>query len=177
MINVHQGEIVPAGTTLLQIVSQNSFEVNLGIESEDIRQLKVDQGVSLSSVYESASPKVVGNIRKLSYALNPTSRLVDIFVTLPVSSSFLLGELVLGNIEIASARGMVIPRTAVLQEGDQFYVFTVKNSRAVKHLVVVGIQDSEEVAISAASLSADDDVVVLGNYELSEGMKVRIEDM
>ena len=176
MVHVQQGAIVPAGTTLVEIVAQNHFEINLGIETEDMSKLKLDQRVFLSPVYESTSSEVVGKIRKLAYAVNPISRLVDIFVTIPSVSPFLLGELVLGSIEIASERGMVVPRSAILLDGTHFFLFTVRNNRAVKHIVQIGIENAEEVVVFGDTLTSNEPVVILGNYELSDGMKVQIED-
>lgn len=175
MVNVQQGAIVPASTTLIEIVHQDHFEVNLGIEAEDMSELKLGQMVVLSPVYKSTASKVVGQIRKLAYAVNPTSRLVDIFVTIPSLSSFLLGELVLGDIEIASQQGMVVPRSAILPEGDHFILFTVKNDRAVKHIVQIGIDSADEVSVLGKTLVANEPVVILGNYELRDGMNVQIQ--
>lgn len=172
-VYVQEGAIVPAGNPLLEIVAQNRLEVRLGVEPGDIGRLASGRSVSLSFVNEPAQKGVTGKIRKISHAVNPTTRLMDVFVSLPGSAGFLLGEYVTGRIEAASSYGIVVPRSAVLPEEGNYVLYTVRNGRAVKHLVQVGLESSNEVQVSGGDLNPDDLVVVLGNYELEDGMAVK----
>ncbi len=175
LVNVHQGSIVASGKPLIQIVSQNRFEVKMGIEAEDIHKLKIGQHVLLSHVYEESPSAVIGKIRKLSYAINPSSKLVDIFVSIPQHTSFLLNEFVQGSIKVLSEKGLVVPRSAILRKDNRFYLFTVENDHAVKHDITIEIENDKEVLVKSRTLKSDEPVVILGNYELSQGMKVSIK--
>ena len=76
---------------------------------------------------------------------------------------------------MASAQGLIVPHSAVLPEGRGHSLFTIKDNRAVKHLVQVGLRNDKEVEIKGAGLQAGESVVVLGNYELKNGMAVKVE--
>jgi membrane fusion protein, multidrug efflux system len=176
-ISVQEGSIVSAGSTLLEIVPQNRFEVRFGVEPEDMKYLRVDQPVSLSSVNTRKSSSVTGRTRAISQSINPATRLIDVFVELPpFTNQFLLDEYIRGKIDIASKIGVVVPRTAVLPEEDGHYVlFTVKDGHAKKHTVQIGLESQNEIEVVGSGFQPGDLVVTLGNYELKDGMVVKAE--
>ena len=156
-------------------MAQNRLEVRLGVEPEDINRVTPNQPVSLTRVNVPAAPAVTGHIRKISYGVDPATRLVDVFVTLPATADFLLDESISGEITVASVQGLIVPHSAVLPEGQGYSLFTIEDNRAVKHLVQVGLRNDKEVEIKDADLQAGEPVVVLGNYELKDGMAVKVE--
>jgi len=174
-VYMQEGACVPAGDPLVDIIAQNRLEVNLGVEAEDMGKVKSDQTVLLSHVNMPESSLVTGRVRKISHSVNPTTRLVDVFITLPSSATFLLGESVLGKITIASSEGLIVPRSAVLPEGSTYVMFTVKNFRAIRHIVQMGLEEKSEVEVIGSDLHPGDQVVSLGNYELQDGMMVQAE--
>ncbi|MDA8168630.1 MAG: efflux RND transporter periplasmic adaptor subunit [Nitrospiraceae bacterium] len=176
-VQIQEGAIVPAGNPLAGIIAQNRLEVRLGVEPGDTRRLASGRPVSLSYVNEPGKEKVEGGIRKVSRAINPATRLVDVFVTLPKSAGFLLGEYIMGRIETASSYGMTAPRSAVLPEGGGHVLYTVVNGRAVKHIVQTGLESGNQVQVSGGGLKPGDEAVVLGNYELEDGMAVKAENV
>jgi hypothetical protein len=100
---------------------------------------------------------------------------VQIFVAVPASANFLLSEYVAGKIAVASAEGLVVPRSAVLPEEDRYVLFTIEQNRAKEHHVEVGLQNDREIEVIAPDLHPDDLAVILGNYELKDGMAVSVE--
>jgi membrane fusion protein (multidrug efflux system) len=174
---VQEGAIVGAGQPLAEIVGQDRLEVRLGVEPDDIARIKDRQPVALTRVNVPALAPVTGHVRKVSYGVNPNTRLVDVFVTLPSTANFLLAESVAGKIAVASARGLIVPRAAVLPVGHgAFTLFTVKAGRAVKHLVRVNLENDREVELSGGDLRVGEPVVVAGNYELKDGMAVQVRE-
>jgi membrane fusion protein (multidrug efflux system) len=173
-VNVQEGAIVADGKPLVGIIAQNRLEVRLGVEPNNAERLISGQTVTLAYVNEPSKKEVAGKVRKISRAVNTTSRLVDVFVSLPSSCGFLLGEYIKGRIEMASSYGMVVPRSAVLPEGDGHVLFTVSNGHAIRHIVKVLLENDKEVQVSSDGLNQGDMAVVEGNYELKDGMAVRI---
>jgi len=174
-ISAQEGAIVPAGSSMIEMVAQNRLEVRLGIEPENVDKVKLGQAVSLARVNAPAAKTVSGLIRKISHAADPTTRLVQVFTAPPANANFLLGEFVAGKIAIASERGLIVPRSAVLPEEDHFILFTTKEGRAQEHQVHVGLQDQNETEVIADDLRPGDLVVTLGNYELKDGMAVKVD--
>ncbi len=171
-ISVQDGAIVPAGSPLLQLVTQRRLEARLGVESEDIERVKPEMPVSLSFLNAPASPALTGWVRRVSHSVTAATRVVDVFVSLPPSRKLLLAQSVLGKITVASAQGLVVPRSAVLPEEDKFVLFTVENGHAVKHVVKIGLGSKDEINVIAPGLAAGQPVVLLGNYELKDKMPV-----
>lgn len=183
-VSVQEDSIVSAGSTLLEIVDQNRIEVKLGVEPEDMNYLRADQPVLLSPVNMSESRYITGRIRAISRSVNPATRLVDVFVELPLSpefiegsssNRFLLDEYVMGKIAIESKAGVVVPRSAILPEEDHYVLFTVKDGHAKKHTAQIGLEDEKDVEVIGSGFLPGDPVVILGNYELRDGMAVKVE--
>jgi RND family efflux transporter MFP subunit len=174
-VAVQEGAIVSAGSAMIEVVVQNRLQARLGIEPADTNRVKTGQEVSLARINAPGTQTVVGRMGKLSRAADPTSHLIDGFVDLPSSSGFLLNEYVAGKISVASARGMVVPRSAVLPEADHHVLFTVKADRAQQHIVQVRLANEKEVEVNGNDLVAGEPVVTLGNYELKDGMAVKVD--
>jgi RND family efflux transporter MFP subunit len=174
-IGVQEGAIVPAGTSLAELVAQSRLEARLGVEPEIVQKVKQDQEITLTRVNRSGSEKINGRVRRISRVADPTTRLVQIFVDVPSSANFLLGEYIAGKMAVASAEGLVVPRSAVLPEEDHYVLFTVERNRAKEHRVGVALQNESETEVIATDLRSGDLAVILGNYELKDGMAVSVE--
>ncbi len=174
-IHVQYGAKVPAGGPLIDLVTTDQLEAHLGIPSESASRIDVGQPVLIASVSRPSLPAVKGRIREISRAVNPNTRMVDLFVSLSQGASFYSEESIQGKIAIASAEGLIAPHSAVLAEGGEYVVFTVVNGRARKHVVQVGIQNERETQVIDKTLQPGEAVVILGNYELKDGMEVKIE--
>ena len=175
-ILVREGAVIPPGNPLAEIIAKNSLEVRLGVELEDVPSVRVNQSILLASLNASAAHTFTGRIRKIAQSVNPATRLIDVYVPLQPSAGFLPGEAVKGTLTTGSSRGMIVPRPAILPEGDHYVLFIVKNDQAVKRVVRVGLKNDKEVQVMGEGLLPGDLVVVLGNYELKDGMPVMIKD-
>jgi multidrug efflux pump subunit AcrA (membrane-fusion protein) len=81
-----------------------------------------------------------------------------------------------GEIQRTEKDALVVPRSAVLpNESREFEVFTVVNNRAVKHTVKIGAENPQEVQVITDDLHPGDSVVIVGNYELEDGMAVEVK--
>ena len=174
-VSIQAGAIVPAGNPMIEVVGQNRLAARLGIEPQYSAKLKPGQEVSLVRLNAPGNRAVPGKIRKLSDSANSTSHLVDVFVDLPSSSGFLLNEYVAGKITAASAEGLLVPRSAILPEQNRYILFTIKAGRAQERAVQVVMENDKEVAVSGKDLHAGEAVVVVGNYELKDGMAVKVD--
>lgn len=174
-VNVQEGAIVADGKPLAGVISQDRLEVRLGVEPNGARRLAAGQKVMLSPVNEPSVRRVEGRVRKISRAVNTATRLVDVFVSLPRSSGYLLGEYIMGKIETASSYGMVVPRSAVLPENGSYVLYTIQGGRAVKRIARIGLESGGVVQVLGGGLKPGDEVVALGNYELKDGMAVKVE--
>jgi len=169
-VSSQDGQIVAAGGTLLEIVNSSAIETKLGVEPEDASTLRVGQSVALLPVNQPTQKAVMGSVRLVTQKIDPSTRLVDVYVTMPGGSGLFLGGYVKVMIELSHADALVAPRSAVLPGEDGWQVFTIADGKAVLHAVKIGILNDNEAEVLDSNLKSGDAVVTVGNYELEEGM-------
>jgi Membrane-fusion protein len=174
-VDVQEGSLVTAGSPLLEISVGNKLEARLGVEPEDLSLVKAGQSVLLEPVSRRDVTPMETQIRLIGRSLDPAIGLVDVFVPLPANGNILLGDYLKARITIASKKALVVPRTALLPEGDHHVMFTIKNGHAVRHVVQCELESGNAIEVIGADLRPGDGVVILGNYELVDGMAVQTE--
>lgn len=174
VLQVDTGALVPAGGPLMELLADDAMEARLGVEPEDLGRISAGMPVEISPVHRAVPTSVPGRLRVLSGAVAPDTRLVDALVSLPHPEQFLEGEFVTGDILAQARDALIAPRQAVLPEEGRWVLFTVENGRALKHEVKIGLETDKQVELVNSGLSAGQQVVILGAYELTDGMSVRV---
>ena len=175
-VNVQDGQIVAAGSTLIEFVAESEIEVKLGLEPEDLSAAQNSAPIIIFPVNDPNAAKVEGSIRLVTRRVDPATRLVDVYVALPEGTKLLLDSYVRGEIQRTEKDALVAPRSAVLpNESREYKVFTVANNRAVEHAVKIGAETPKEIQLIAEDLHEGDPIVTVGNYELEDGMAVEIQ--
>jgi membrane fusion protein, multidrug efflux system len=170
-----RGASVTAGTSLADVADGGALEARFGVEPSERGRFVPGSAVTLQAVDGGGAAPVAGRIRAVSTAINPATRLVDVYVALARGNGLALGAYLKGSFTAASTAGLVVPYSAVMPWESGFVLFTVKDGRAVRHAVTVTTDNGEEAAVAGAGLAAGDLAVVTGNYELEDGMAVRVE--
>jgi membrane fusion protein, multidrug efflux system len=175
-VDAQDGQIVPSGGPLVEIVAENEIEVKLGVEAEDLSAAQEGATITIIPVNDPTAPKVEGAIRLVTRRIDPTTRLVDVYVALPPGTKLLLDQYVRGEIQRTEKNALVVPRSAVLpNESREFELFTVTSNRATKHIVKIGAENPKELQVITNDLHEGEPVVTVGNYELEDGMAVEIK--
>jgi len=175
-VNAQDGQIVPPGNPVVEIVAENDIEVKLGVEAEDLSAAQEGASVTIIPLNDPTAPKVEGTIRLVTRRIDPATRLVDVYVTLPAGTKLFLDGYVRGEIQRTEKNALAVPRSAVLpNESREFEIFTVENNHAIRHTVKIGAENPNEIQVIANDLHEGDPVVTLGNYELEDGMAVEIK--
>jgi len=173
-VDAQDGQIVPPGGPLVEIVAEDEIEVKLGVEPEDLSAAQQGAPIMVFPVNDPTAAQVEGSIRLVTRRIDPTTRLVDVYVALPEGTKLLLDQYVRGEIQRTEKDALVVPRSAVLpNESREFKVFTVANNKAVTHTVKIGAENPKEMQVIADDLHPGDLVVTIGNYELEEGTVVK----
>jgi len=175
-VDAQDGQIVPSGGPLVEIVAENEIEVKLGVEAEDLSAAEEGAPITIVPVNDPTAAEVEGSIRLVTRRIDPTTRLVDVYVALPPGTKLLLDQYVRGEIQRTEKDALVVPRSAVLpNESREFELFTVTNNRATKHTVKIGAENPKEMQVITDDLHGGEPVVTVGNYELEDGMAVQIK--
>ena len=175
LLSVQAGQIVPANSPLLQWLDQNQSAVRLSIEPEDIDQLQRKQPVLITPVNKPTQQPVSGVVETISHQIDPATRLLNVWVSLKQNHNLLINDFVEAQIIVSSANALVAPKSALLPDGNGYRLFTVENGHAVQHQVQTGQENDTQIEIIADDIKEQDDIVALGNYELEDGMAVRVQ--
>jgi membrane fusion protein (multidrug efflux system) len=172
-VTVAQGDRIQPGAAILQLGHTDVLRVRLGIEPDDFHLVKVGMPVTLSPV-DDRTRSVAAAVAESQGLVDPKTQLVDALAEVPAGgASFLVpGMHVRAVIKVGQHLSWAVPRQAVLTDANGAYVFQVAGSKAHRVNVTAGDESQGMVAISGG-IDPRLPVVVLGNYELQEGMPVR----
>jgi membrane fusion protein, multidrug efflux system len=172
-VAVAQGDRIQPGAVILQLGHTDVLRVRLGVEPDDSRLVRVGMPATLAPV-DNPTQSVSASIAENQGLVDPKTQLVDALAEVPAgSASFLVpGMHVRAAIDVGRHLSWVVPRAAVLTDANGAYVFQVSAGKAHRVNVTSGQESQGVVAISGA-IDPHLPVVVLGNYELQEGMQVR----
>ncbi len=175
-VNVQDGQIVPAGTPLVELAAGNRIEVSLNVEPSLASVLKPATAVELQTIDNpDVDNPIMGKIRIIGQRVDPSTRLTEVRVTLRADARLLLDSFVTATLSGPEVEGLVVPRDAVLPNDEgSFTLFTVKDHHAAAHAVKRGIETDQLVQVIADDLKAGDPVVVGGNYLLEDGSEVEV---
>lgn len=172
-VDAQQGDIVAAGGALLHIADHANLRLRLGVEPKDLNLIKENQSVSISAIYD-AKVTAKGHVVKLVRQIDPQTRLAEALVDVAADSGLLPGSTVKATIELSpTANALMVPRNAVLYSGERAYVFIVKDNKAVQTWVELGA-DSDNAFEILSGVQKGNQVVIEGNYELEDGMPVKL---
>lgn len=168
------GDRVQAGKAVLLLARLDALRARIGVQPEDAPRVKMGMSVRLSPVYDKTL-KLTGVVSNIQGMIDPQTRLVDVIVDLGKAQNFGLipGMKLRGEIGVQSASEWVVPRSAVLSDEHGAYIFQDDMGRA-KRVNVNAIENGESTAIKG-NFDPGLSVIVLGNYELQDGMKLRGE--
>ncbi|MDB4891067.1 MAG: Cobalt/zinc/cadmium efflux transporter [Gemmatimonadetes bacterium] len=172
-VSVAQGDRIQPGAVIMQIGHTDVLRVRLGIEPTDAQLVRVGVPVTINQLDDSTKSVSV-TITESHGLVNPMTQLIDAVAMVPfVRASFLVpGMHVRAMIRVGQHSGLAVPRSAVLTDANGAYVFQVLASKAHRVNVTQGIETQGMIAISGP-LDPKLPIVVLGNYELQDGMPVR----
>jgi RND family efflux transporter MFP subunit len=175
-IDVQQGQIAAAGAALVETIGENQITVRLNAESSQAGRVKAGQTVHIEPV-NNRREVFQGQVRTVTREINQQTRLVTLYVAPAAGAKLLLNEYVRGQIVVASKQALVVPPAAVLpgEQEDTWVLYTVQDNKAVRHEVKVGLTNDKQVELIAKDLKAGQQVVVVGNSQLTEGMAVEVE--
>jgi RND family efflux transporter MFP subunit len=163
VVTAAQGDRLQPGAPILQLGHTDVLRVRLGIEPEDVHLVRVGLPVTLAPVADFTQRLV-----------DPQTRLVDAIAEVPATAApFLVpGMRVRATIAVGQQLSWAAPRAAVLADASGTYLFQVAGGTAHRVTVTKGAESEGLVAVSGP-IDPKLPIVVLGNHELQDGMRVR----
>lgn len=173
-VDVGSGEIVGPDAPLARLADPRSLSVRLGVEPADIAQVAAGQPVEVRPVYRD-DLVLRGRVSEVVGQVDSATRLSQAIVQLPDTQGLLAGSTVRAVIEVGQRpSAVVVPRAAILRDGDAAYVFVAQQGTAHRVTVQTGADDAGFVEVQRG-VAAGDAVVVEGNYVLEDGMRINMQ--
>lgn len=169
---VDEGATVAPGVGMFSMVKMDRVKVIAAVSESEIPYLKEGMPVLIKAVTGS----FYGKVDYVSPTVDPPSRSVKIKIYLDNTEGKLKpGMSVDISLPLELRRNvLLVPRTALISENGADFLFIVRNGRAVRRKVKVGLKDEWNAEI-VDGITGEDMVVVAGGNQLEDGDKVKVE--
>jgi HlyD family secretion protein len=154
---------------LFQIVPQGELEIAAEIPAKRFSSVSIGQPATIRIV---GMPELTGRIRFASPAIDPTTQLGQIRVSLGDRSQLRAGTFARAIIDVAQRCGVGIPFSAVLYGSEGAVVQLVRDGRVETHRVALGLQSEDTVEVREGVNDGDMVVARAGSF-VREGDRVR----
>jgi membrane fusion protein (multidrug efflux system) len=170
---ISEGAYVTAGTALVQLDKIDHLKVSFSIPELDQARVAVGQQVDVRA---DALPgeSFTATISALNPSIDVNGRALQVRADLDNSGYKLRpGLLVRIAVKGAPREAVVVPEAAIVQRGDNAFIYTVSDNKASEVKVRLGKRLPGKIEI-LEGIAAGDEVVVAGNTRLSNGSAVEI---
>ena len=167
------GAIVTAGAPLLDLAAPHNLVLTVGVVPAQAGEINADDAARITLV--GGTQSATGRVLLRGSVAEAGTGLVPVEISLP-PGSFLPGEMAEAAITTRELRGYVVPHEAILVD-DSGAPYVVQAIDEVAHKVPVRILDAHgDRDLIAGKLDAHAPLVLAGNYQLDEGMRIRLAD-
>jgi membrane fusion protein, multidrug efflux system len=165
------GSIVAEGTALLDLAAPQSLVLNVGVVPAQAAAIHANDAVAVRLI--GGAQPVAAKVLVCGAVAEADTGLVPVEISLP-SGGFLPGEMAQAAITTGEMQGYVVPHAAILAD-DSGNPYVVQAVDGVAHKVPVQVlvaRGSQDVI--SGKLDPRAPLVLSGNYQLDDGMKVRL---
>lgn len=166
------GQGASTGFELFRVVDISELYVETGITEKEINKIKESQPVNIKTesgeIYKGLV-KIIGPVPDSQTGTYPIKVLVENNNNELKAGMFVDIEIIIDTKENA----MSINKNAIINEDGIDYVFIVKDGKAHKKEIQIGISDEDNVEV-ISGIDNNEDVVVVGQNKLRDKSKIEI---
>ena len=172
---VSPGDVVQPGSALFTVVDPSSMRLEASVPAEQLASIRIGVPVNFT-VSGYPGRQFVGRITRINPTADPTTRQVRIYVSIPNAGRALVGGLFAnGRMSSATRMGLVVPASAVDVRGSAPTVMRVKQGKAERVQVQIGLSDQSSETIEVISGLVAGDTLLLGAAQgITPGAAVRV---
>ena len=163
------GEVIAAGQPVLRIIASEKPHLSVSVPGEFIKRVK--EGLPLT--VKKNGKNFESRISHIIPVADPASGLFQALAPLK-ERFFYPGEVCLVTLHLSEKTVLAVPRSALLTRDGQQVIFVVIGGKAQKRVVVTGIRTDKLIEIKEG-LKIGEQAVTTGNYQLSDGVAVRVD--
>ena len=173
-IAVTQGDALAAGAALLTVARSGGVIVTVGVEPAQREGIR--SGAAATLIPLAGGAPLSGKVRRIADAIDPHTRLLAVEVgadaPLTPGAEFKL------RIVAGSWHGWLVPRDAVIADGDGWRVFQVdkleKNHGKAVAVPVQIVGETGATTVVSGALVASRPLIVAGSMQVDDGIAVRV---
>lgn len=159
---VNRGDVVAPGAPIVTIIDPSSMMFEASVPSVALDALRVDAPVEFR-VRGYGDQVFRGHIERISPVADPVTRQVPIWVSIPNTGGRLVAGLFAeGRVNTEARSGLVAPASALGNTGSDTWVVRVRNGKAERVPVQVGLRDERAGRVELTSGVSEGDVLLTG---------------
>ena len=167
------GTIVSEGAPLLSLASPAELVLKAGAIPAEATSIGVNDPATITALNRVGG--VSGKVLLRGGMVDPASGTIPIEITLP-AGKFLPGQAAVATITTGQVSGYVVPHEAVLVD-DQGHPYVVQaQNMTAKQVPVRILEAAGDLDVVDGPLDAAAPLVLAGNYQLEDGMKIRTSE-
>jgi RND family efflux transporter MFP subunit len=173
---VSAGDTAQIGKALLKVIDPSSIRFTGFIPSDQVRQLEIGQIVDFR-VGGQSDLELEGRVERINPVADPSTRQVSVQVAITGDHQLTVGMFAEGRVQTEAKEGLSVPESSLVRQGDQVYVWRVKDGRVNKLEVGLGARDVQSGSYAINSGLAQGDLVLrhpLG--ALVDGARVELKN-
>jgi|GEM_PF-772137 len=146
-VDVTADEEVSSGETGVIVIGVNGYRLRAQVSDKDVAGVRVGQKVTADL---SNSKELRGTLTVRSQEPDYDTGLFSVTFDFPASPDTFVGQFVLVNLPTAQARGIFVPRDAVVRRYGRYFVWTVDEKNSLQRREVqIGESFGDETQITA----------------------------
>lgn len=162
--------VASVGAVLLELVRPEALVLDVGVEPNEASQIRPGDAVSVRAIGSKRALRAVVSMR--GAVVDAATGLVPVEISLP-PGALLPGQWAEGHITVGRVHGYVVPHEAILVDssGSTYVVQVHQGIAKIVHVRVLAALGARDTV--SGPLDGGAPVVLAGNYQLSDGMRVR----
>jgi len=181
-VDATEGKAAVPGMPLVTIASTGQVRVRCFVGQDEIGLLHPGQPAEIClttlAVGGEEGCKVQGEVHTVSQSADATSKLFLTEIIADNADGVLKSGLV-ASVKILVEKNedvLTIPEDALVRRAESDFIYLIKQGNAVMTPVVQGVSNGERIALSG-NIAVGDTFVVRGQFKLTDGKKVRINEI
>jgi RND family efflux transporter MFP subunit len=166
--------VVQVGGAMFTIVDLRTLRLEATVPVEEITRLKV--GAPVEFGVSGFDRRFTGRIERINPAVDPATRQIRIYVTIPNAEEALTAGLFAeGRVATQARRAVAVPASAVDRRGTSPVIHRIKGGKVEIVPVQLGVRDDAAEMVEVQSGLVKGDTVLLGSAQaVTQGTAVRV---
>ena len=171
--SIKSGNFVQINSPIIRIVDASRLEATLKVPEREIAKLKPGQAVGLA-VDALPGKQFTGTVARVAPVVDNGTGTFRVVASFPGDGELQPGMFSRLNINYDQrADALVVPRTALLEDGGEPAVYVVRDGKAQRTVLKLGYNDAGWVEVREG-LKPGEQVVIAGKAALREGSAVQV---